>query len=95
MLFTQFIFPHGRRQTVVIDMPLKIESKAEELQLSGWSFEIECFPDTQMVHMDCGNGDEPLANYICQNGPDVPVKVTELVNTAYEAWTRQGKPRAY
>jgi hypothetical protein len=95
MLFTQFLFPKGKRQTVVIDMPPEIETKAEELQQSGWSFEIECSPDTQMVHMDCGDGDEPIASRICQNGPDVPVKVAELVNTAHEAWIRQGKPKAY
>ena len=94
MLFTQFLFPNGRRKPAIIDMPPEIESKADELQRAGWNFEIECFPDTQMVHMDCCDIEEPLANRICRNGPDVPVKVAELVNEAHENWVKRGKPDA-
>lgn len=90
MRFTQFMFPHGRRQPVIIDMPPGIETKATELELAGWRFEIECFPDTQLINMDCCNNEEQLANRVCQNGPDVPVMVVELVEEAHKRWTERG-----
>lgn len=94
MRFTQFIFPNGRRQDAFIDMPPETEAKALELERAGWAFEIECHPDTQIVHMDCCDPDEALANRLCRNGPDVPVKVGELVNAAHGTWVARGMPKA-
>lgn len=82
MKFIQYIFPDGRAKDVTIPMTPDVEHKAEALWAAGWRFEIECFPDTQMVHMDCCNDDRVLANRVVLNGPRVPGQVEELVNEA-------------
>jgi hypothetical protein len=92
--FTQFLFPNGRRAPVEIDMPPEVEAKAEELRKAGWSFETECFPDTQIVHADCCDDDDVLADEVCSNGPDVLVMVERLVRKAHERWTVLGRPAA-
>jgi len=38
--------------------------------------------------------DSALANRVCRNGPQVPVKVDELVTEAHQIWTAEGKPKA-
>jgi len=94
MQFTQFKFPNGRHEEVSIDMPKDIEEKALELHKSGWRFEIECFPDTQTVNMDCCDAEEQLSMRLVPNGPKVPIAVEELVNEAHERWTKRDKPQA-
>lgn len=94
MKFTQFMFPDGRRNAESIDRPPEIERLADELMAAGWSFEIECHPDTQLVHMDCCDDDRAISNRICRNGPQVPVKVDELVTEAHGAWVNEGRPAA-
>lgn len=84
MIFTQYLFPNGRRKENEIAMPPDIEQMALEVEKAGWRFEIEVFPDTQIVHMDCCNEDRTLSNRLCKNGPDVPKMVEELVREAYE-----------
>jgi hypothetical protein len=94
MNFTQFMFPNGRQVPVTIDMPSEIERMAKELSGAGWRFEIECFPDMQMVNMDCCNDDGQLSAQLCPNGPEVPGKVVELVREAHSKWLSAGKPMA-
>lgn len=93
MKFTQYRFPRGEKVPVTIEVPADIEAKAEELEKAGWRFEIECAPETQIVHMDCCNFDRALANRLVRNGPGVPPKVAELVNEAHSTWLSQGKPQ--
>lgn len=88
MKFTQFVFPHGSRKDVEIERPDEIEKLAEELFRAGYRFEIECHPGTQMVHGDCSDDEGCLAVFICQNGPEVPGEVDELVREAHAAWRR-------
>ena len=92
MRFIQFVFPHGRQRREEIERSPEIEQMAQEIWDAGWSFEIECFPDTQVVHMDCCDADEALANRVCRNGPEVPIKVDELVREAHQLWNERGKP---
>jgi hypothetical protein len=94
MIFTQFLFPNGRKKANVIDMPEEIEKLADELSKAGYNFEIEVFPDTQLVHMDCCDEEGPLATETCKNGPEVPVKVEKLVRRAHARWKDEagGKP---
>lgn len=94
MNFVQFMFPDGRRKPNVIDMPEDIEALARELRDAGWSFEIECFPDTQLVHADCCDEDEPIADDSCPNGPEVPTMIVALVRRAHAEWVERGRPRA-
>lgn len=94
MHVTQFLFPKGRRVPVEIDMPPDVEALAEELRKAGWSFETECFPDTQIVHYDCCDDDDVLADDLCPNGPKVPEMVERLVRKAHERWVVLGRPAA-
>lgn len=94
MTFTQYMFPNGRKVPEFIERPEPIEKLADELMDAGWSFEIECFPDTQVVHMDCCNDDGQLAVQVCKNGPDVPPTVDKMVTAAHAEWIRRGKPKA-
>ncbi|KKN81423.1 hypothetical protein LCGC14_0320360 [marine sediment metagenome] len=94
MKFTQFTFPHGGRSAEFIDMADDVEALAAELTEAGWDFEIECHPERQTVNMDCCDIEKPIAARSCQNGPDVPVKVEELVREAHANWIERGKPRA-
>lgn len=94
MTFVQFLFPDARRKYNQIDMPAEIEALASELRDAGWSFEIECFPDTQLVHADCCDEEEPIADEHCQNGPEVPKMIERLVRSAHNEWKRLGKPKA-
>lgn len=94
MNFTQFMFPNGRKVSTDIEVPPEIEKKASELASYGWSFEIEIFPETQVVNMDCCDEEEPIANELCTNGPDVPKHVEKLVERAHQAWLTLSKPKA-
>jgi flagellar motor protein MotB len=94
MYFTQFMFPNGERRDRDIDMDDATEKVAEELGQAGWRFEIECFPDTQLVHGDCCNEDGQLASFVVPNGPQVPVAIAEMVTAAWALWVAKGKPEA-
>jgi hypothetical protein len=83
MRFTQFMFPRGTPKEEFIEMLAEIEKLASDLSDAGWSFEIECFPDTQLVHADCCDEEEPIADASCQNGPEVPVMIERLVRSAH------------
>jgi len=90
MRFTQFLFPNGRKKPNDIVMPEETERLAGELQGAGYSFEIEVFPDTQVVSMDCCDLEGQLASEACPNGPDVPVAVEKLVRRAHQRWKQEG-----
>lgn len=88
------MFPDGERRDRDIGMDPSTESMAEELRGAGWQFEIECFPDTQLVHGDCCNEDGQLASFAVQNGPAVPDAIVEMVAFAWGLWVAKGKPEA-
>jgi hypothetical protein len=85
MRFIQFLHPDARQIDNEIKRPDDIEKMAAELWSKGYRFEIECFPDTQVINMDCQNSEgDQVASRLCPNGPQVPVKVDELVREAHE-----------
>jgi hypothetical protein len=92
--FTQFLFPDGRLRSDHIDMPDDVAALAEELRKAGWSFEIECFPDTQVVHADCCDDEAPIASAMRPNGPEVPEMIEQLIRSAHERWVQLGRPKA-
>jgi len=93
--FTQFMFPDGRPRSVEIEMPDEnVGVLAEELNAAGWSFEVECFPATQMVHADCCDDEGPLAQSLCDNGPDAPGAIEGLIRSAHNRWVEAGRPKA-
>lgn len=93
MNFTQYLAPHGRRQTISIDVNREVETKAAELVAAGWDFEIEVLVNLGgMINMDCCDNDEQLACEMCPNGPEVPGTVEKLVNKAHERWVARDRP---
>lgn len=94
MNFTQYLAPHGRRQTISIDVNREVEIKAAELVAAGWDFEIEVLVNLgSMINMDCCDDDEQLASEMCPNGPEVPETVEKLVNKAHERWVVRERPQ--
>lgn len=95
MKFTQFLYPNGRKQEVFIDnLSAETESKAHDLTKAGFRFEIECLTVGDLIHADCCDEIGQLASKLFSNGPEVPIKVEELVKTAYDNWLTWGKPLA-
>lgn len=95
MKFTQFLFPNRTRKEQTIDgLGVLTEQYASELVAAGWRFEIECHPDTQMVHGDCCNDEGQLALFLVPNGPDVPDAIEVMVSAAHTRWVLAGKPQA-
>jgi hypothetical protein len=85
MKFTQFFFPDGRREQKEISVSPEVEKMAEELVAKGCCFEIECFPDTQLVNADCTykNDDAPLSVELVQNGTSVRSAIEKMVREAH------------
>lgn len=94
MNFTQYMFPDGKRRPSSIETTPEVEQLASELVKAGWQFEIECHPDTQLIHMDCCDEDRPLTSEVVPNGPQVPIAVQKLVRDAHAIWLAEGKPEA-
>jgi hypothetical protein len=92
--FTQFLFSDGRVRSDYIEMSNEISALAEELRKEGWSFEIECFPGTGLIHADVCDDEEPIADETCKNGPEVPAMIERLVRSAHAAWIERGRPKA-
>lgn len=84
--FTQYLRPDGRKQTVSIDRPHHIVEMAQFILLKGFKFEIEELMDgmvSMTVEKNFGD-DGPIAHEICKNGLDVPLRVDQLIETAYQ-----------
>lgn len=88
--FTQYLRPNGRQRKVSIELTKELEAKALRIIQEGFKFEIEELT-TGEVSMTCededGLADGPIAHLICPNGPEVPQKVAELIQTAYDKVT--------
>lgn len=86
--FTQYLRPNGRQKQVVIDCDKEIEAKALRVIQEGFVFEIEELT-TGEVNMTCEHelADGPIAHEVCPNGPEVPLKVAELIRNAYSRVT--------
>jgi len=84
--FTQFMRPRGHQITVDIDRPEDIARKARQLNDAGYVFEIEVLTtgEISMEVVKSTDNEQVLANEICTNGPQVPICVDRMVNSAYE-----------
>lgn len=92
MNFTRYYRPFGRTGGAEIEVSPEVEVLGAELIAAGWSFELELLSVDGMVHLDCCDEGEQLANDIVPNGPGVPAAVEALVRRAYEEWGLRGKP---
>lgn len=80
--FTQYILPNGRRREETIERPAEIEAIASRFIESGGKYECEVLTTghvslTAVKEVDGEPQDVEII--ICNNGPDIPVKVDELV----------------
>lgn len=87
--FTQFLMPDGRTRKSWIRRTPEIGSVAHDLLSRGVRFEIEIL-QTRDVSMTAERDDadgevEVLAHRICENGPELPGVVDELVIAARRA----------
>jgi len=94
MIFTQFLRPNGRRQTISVMRPQPVEDMAQELRENGYKFEVEELM-TGEIHMDVSHiaDDYPLTNRICDN---VEGKVNDAVDSMiteahskYKEWDKE------
>jgi hypothetical protein len=80
--FTQYLLPDGRKRAEVISRPADIEALAKKFIASGGRYECEMLRTghvslTAVAEVD-GEEDD-IECIVCNNGPDVPAKVDELV----------------
>lgn len=87
MQFTQYILPHGRREPVSIERPDEIEALAKQFIDSGGRYECEVLTTGHVsltaVHT-VDDEEQDVAIEVCANGPDVPVRVDQLVRKSIE-----------
>lgn len=87
--FTQFLMPDGRQKDVIIDRSEETAKRADRLVSSGCRLEIEMLSTGQIsmtVERDTEDGEiDLLSQKICKNGPQVPIMVDELLETADQA----------
>jgi hypothetical protein len=76
--FTQYLRPDGRRTLTEIDRPPKIEALARQIVERGGRFESEHLTTGHASFTVAYMGDD-IAIRVCQNGPDVPAAVDQLV----------------
>lgn len=80
--FTQYLMPDGRKHSVSIDRPEEIEKMAQDIVNKGHRFECEMLSDYETCSFTISaiDPDEPdVAITIAKNGPDVPVKIDEMI----------------
>lgn len=80
--FTQYLLPNGKKREERIERPAEIEALARQFIEAGGRYECEMLTTgevslTAVYAVD----DEPedVEIEVCQNGPDVPLRVDDLV----------------
>lgn len=85
--FTQYLRPDGRKQSVSIERPADIETRAQAIIDAGYSFECEELntnpPRVSFTVASPREDEGDIAIKICVNGPDVPKTVDLLVREVY------------
>jgi hypothetical protein len=76
--FTQFLMPDGRPVQRTIDRPDKISALAHAIIAKGYRFECEMLPAGD-VSFTITDEDQDHEIEICQNGPDVPVRIDAMI----------------
>jgi hypothetical protein len=85
--FIQFLFPHGTKSDQWIERPPEIALKARALWAAGFRLEIE--NKSGMIWMSCVHHSQELAvDKTCWDGPEVPVKVDEMIRDAHAKFIR-------
>jgi hypothetical protein len=82
--FTQYKMPDGHTVEVVIDRPREVEARAHRLIDMGYKFEIEVLM-TGQISMEITLKGEPFMGDICDNGPEVPRCIDNMINESHRA----------
>lgn len=79
--FTRYLRPNRRKSDQYINLEPEVEAKAKLITDAGYVFEIEVLRDEITVSATIADPskDEDVAHVICKNGPDVPVKIREMI----------------
>lgn len=83
--FTQYLMPDGRKKQVFIDLDTPTEAKAQAIIATGYRFEIEMLSTLAIsatIHNPLTEEDEDCE--LMNNGPEVPVRITAMINRFYE-----------
>jgi len=75
--------PDGRKTPVTIDRPEEISSKAQAIIAAGYRFECEMLT-TGEVSFTITDEDADHEIEVCQNGPEVPVKIDAMIVRFHE-----------
>lgn len=86
---TQYIRPHGRKQTVYAPTSQAVEAMANRIVEAGFKFECEVLT-TGEVSLTISSGHEDVAIEICQNGPEVQDTLSKLVQEFYVKTLAEG-----
>lgn len=82
--FTQFLRPHGQKKPVFIERSPEVESKANQIVLASYRFEIEELTTGEVsmsitwfnpITMET----EDVISELVPNGPEVPLAVDRLI----------------
>lgn len=85
--FTQYLMPHGTKNTVRIDRPEDIAVMAQAIAAAGYSLACEMLSDYRTISLTVENDDGDLDIEICANGPEVPAAVDRLISRAASSLT--------
>jgi hypothetical protein len=81
--FTQYLLPDGRTRPQWIVRPADIDALARRFIAAGGRYECEMLTTGEVSFTAVLDDDDPpIAIEVCSNGPDVPVKVDELVRNS-------------
>lgn len=85
--FTQYLLPTGQKRGELIDRPPDIEVMAHRFIASGGRYECEILRTgevslTAVAEID--GKEQDVAIVICNNGPEIPGKVDELVRLSVQ-----------
>ncbi len=77
--FTQYLMPHGRRDTVWIERPADVMEKAVEIREAGFRFGCEMLSDYQTISLTISDDNDDYAIKVVPNGPDVPEAIDQMI----------------
>lgn len=80
--FTQYVLPNGRQREESIERPAEVEAIADRFIEAGGRYECEVLTTghvslTAVKEVD--GEDQDVEIIVCDNGPEIPNKVDELV----------------
>lgn len=93
--FTQYLMPHGRKDTVRIDRPADIAAKANAIFEAGYSLGCEMLSDYRTISLTVEDEDGDFDIEVCANGPEVPAAVDRLITRAAENLNERAADRHY